>query len=78
MATGDPFIIEAGREPTQRVDHTRPKRSNDGAETITIDNGAPNLPSTLSVSAGKPPQPAHQRLVFTDPVAFRRVKEEFS
>ena len=78
MATGDVFSIEAGRDLTQWADRTRPTRTKDGPETITIDDGAPPSPNTPSVSAGELLRPAHQRLVFTDPVAFRRVREHIS
>lgn len=75
MATGNASNLEAGQNITRSVDRTGPTTVKDGAETLNIDSPAPDSPGSPSPSARETPRPAHQRLVFTDPVAFRRVRE---
>ena len=74
MATGSALSFEAGGDPVQRVHSARPEQPKDGVRPVRIDNGAPHVPGPPSASAREAPQPAHQRLVFSDPVAFRPVR----
>jgi len=60
-------------QATQTQDMQSVERSLAGSETTTSSTPSSNegLPSPRSNHAS--PQPAHQRFVFTDPVAFRYV-----
>ena len=40
---------------------------------MAMDGNSPLATASISVTPGMKPLPAHQRLVFTDPVAFRFV-----